>query len=76
MSLGRIAALEQQVSIALAEPVAEAQAFVQGQPAIQVEEAGWREGTRRCIARLHGWGAGKATANCSKRCWKFSSGAS
>ena len=71
MSLGSIAALEQQVSTA----VVEAQAFVQGQPAIQVDETGWREGTQRCTRR-HGWGAGKATANCSKRCWKLSSGAS
>ena len=76
MSPVSIAALEQQISTAVAEPMAEVQVFVQVQPAVQVDEAGWREGTRRCIARLHGWGAGKATANCSKRCWKLFSGVS
>ena len=47
LSLGSVAALEQQVSAAVAEPVAEAQDYVQRQPAVNADETGWREGTRR-----------------------------
>lgn len=48
VSLGSIPALEQAVSAALAEPVAEAQAAVQAQPTQNVDETGWREGKQRC----------------------------
>lgn len=47
VSLGSIGALEQQVSAAVAAPVAEAQAYVQAQPVANVDETGWREGTQR-----------------------------
>jgi transposase len=42
-----VAALEQQVSAAVAPPVAEAQAFVQQQAVVNADETGWREGTHR-----------------------------
>jgi transposase len=48
LGLGSIAALEQQVSALLAAPVAAAQASVQEQPVVNVDETGWREQTRRC----------------------------
>jgi transposase len=47
LSLGSIGALEQQVSAAVAAPVAEAQVYVQAQPVANVDETGWREGTQR-----------------------------
>jgi transposase len=47
LSLGSIGTLEQQVSAAVAGPVAEAHAFVQAQPMANVDETGWREGTQR-----------------------------
>jgi transposase len=48
VGLGSIAALEQQVSAALATPVAEAPAHVRAQPVANVDETSWREQTRRC----------------------------
>ena len=48
VGLGSIAALERQVSAALAAPVAEAQAHVRAQSVTNVDETGWREQTRRC----------------------------
>ncbi len=48
VSLGSIATLEQQVSAAVAVPVAEAHAYVQQQPVVNADETGWREGTQRC----------------------------
>jgi len=47
VSLGSVVALEQQVSAAVAAPVAEAQAFVQQQAMVNADETGWREGTQR-----------------------------
>jgi len=47
LSLGRVAALEQQASAAVAGPVAEAQAYVQQQPAVNADETGWRAGRQR-----------------------------
>jgi transposase len=47
VSLGSVAALEQQASAAVAAPVAEAQAFVQQQAVVNADETGWREGTQR-----------------------------
>ena len=47
MALGTVPALERQVSGALAEPVEEAQAYLREQPANNVDETSWREGTRR-----------------------------
>jgi len=47
ISLGSVAALEQQVSAAVAAPVAEAVAHVQQQPVVNADETGWREGTQR-----------------------------
>jgi len=47
LGLGSIPALEQAVSDALAQPVAEAQAYIQAQPANNVDETSWRERTRR-----------------------------
>jgi len=47
LSVGSIAALERQVSAAVAEPVAQAHAFVQAQPVANADETSWKEGTRR-----------------------------
>ncbi len=47
LSVGSSAALERQVSAAVAEPVAQAHAFVQAQPVANVDETGWTEGTQR-----------------------------
>jgi transposase len=47
IGLGTIAHLEQATAQALAEPVAEARAYVQTQPAAYADETGWREGHQR-----------------------------
>jgi transposase len=47
LSLGSVAALEQQVSAAVATPVAEAVAYVQRHAVVNAAETGWREGTQR-----------------------------
>ena len=47
MGLGTIATLEQATGQAVAEPVAEARAYVQRQPAAYLDETGWREGQQR-----------------------------
>ncbi len=47
MGLGTVANLEQATVQALTEPVAEARASVQAQPAAYVDETGWREGHAR-----------------------------
>ncbi|MGH9207505.1 MAG: IS66 family transposase [Acidimicrobiales bacterium] len=47
VSLGSIAALEQQVSAAVAAPVDVAHTYVQTQHLVNVDETGWREGTTR-----------------------------
>ena len=47
MGLGTIANLEQATVQAVAEPVAEARAYVQAQPAAYLDETGWREGQQR-----------------------------
>ncbi|MCX6028510.1 MAG: IS66 family transposase [Chloroflexi bacterium] len=47
VSLGSVAALEQDVSAALAQPVAAAQTYVQAQPAVNADETSWREGKAR-----------------------------
>ncbi len=47
MSLGSVPAQERQVSQALAEPVAEAQAYVQAQAAVNTDETSWRKGRQR-----------------------------
>jgi transposase len=47
LGLGSIPALEQSVSEALAQPVTEAQAYVQAQPVTNVDETSWRERTQR-----------------------------
>ena len=47
MGLGTVANLEQGMVQALVEPVAEARAYVQAQPAAYVGETGWREGRQR-----------------------------
>ena len=48
VGLGSIAALEAQVSDALAVPVAEARAAVQAAPVVNADETSWSEQTRRC----------------------------
>ena len=48
VGLGSIAALEAQVSDALAAPVAEAQAAVQAAAVVNADETSWAEQTRRC----------------------------
>jgi transposase len=47
LGLGTIANLEQATAQAVAEPVAEARAYVQAQPAAYADETGWREGRHR-----------------------------
>jgi transposase len=47
VSLGSIPALETAVSDALAEPVQDAQTYVQQQPTANVDETGWREQAKR-----------------------------
>jgi transposase len=47
VGLGSVPALETAVSDALAQPVADAQAYVQQQPAANVDETGWREQAKR-----------------------------
>jgi transposase len=47
MRLGTLANLEQATMQAVAEPVAEARAYVQAQPAAYLDETGWREGRQR-----------------------------
>jgi transposase len=47
MGLGTVANLEQGMVQALVEPVAEARAYVQAQPAAYVDETGWRESRQR-----------------------------
>ncbi|HEX9871519.1 MAG TPA: IS66 family transposase [Candidatus Tectomicrobia bacterium] len=47
MGLGTVANLEQATVQALVEPVAEARAYVQAQPAAYLDETGWREGRQR-----------------------------
>jgi transposase len=47
MGLGTIANLEHATAQAVAEPVAEARAYVPQQPAAYVDETGWREGQQR-----------------------------
>jgi transposase len=47
IGLGTVANLEQATVRALAEPVAEARAFVQAQPTADLDETGWREGQQR-----------------------------
>lgn len=47
ISLGSVSAIEQRVSEALAAPVEEARAYVQGQPVAHADETGWKEGPQR-----------------------------
>jgi transposase len=47
LSVGTVAHLEQTTGQLLAEPVAEARAYVQGQPTAYLDETGWRDGTQR-----------------------------
>jgi transposase len=47
LSVGTIINLEQATGQALAEPVAEARAYVQQQPTAYLDETGWREGQQR-----------------------------
>jgi transposase len=47
MGLGTIANLQHAMVQAVAEPVAEARAYVQRQPAAYLDETGWREGQQR-----------------------------
>ena len=44
LALGSVSQLEQHVSAAIAAPVAEACAYVQKQPALHIDETGWRQG--------------------------------
>jgi len=47
ISVGSIKRLEADLSTALAEPVAEAQAYVQAHPHVHMDETGWRQAGRR-----------------------------
>ena len=47
LGLGTVANLEQATVQAVAEPVAEARAYVQAQPAAYLDETGWHEGQQR-----------------------------
>lgn len=48
LSLGSVSTLGQQVSAAVAAPVAEAQAYVQTQPVANADETSWRQGQQGC----------------------------
>ena len=48
MGLGTVSAQEHRLSQALAAPVQEAQAFLQQQPTVNVDETSWREETHSC----------------------------
>lgn len=48
VGLGSIAALEQQVSAAVAAPVAAAQAYVQAQPVVNADETSWQQQRTGC----------------------------
>jgi transposase len=47
MSVGSITHLEQTTAEALAQPLEEARAYIQAQPAAYLDETGWREGRAR-----------------------------
>ena len=47
LALGSVSAQQQAVSQALEQPIAAAQAYVQQQPATNVDETGWREQNKR-----------------------------
>lgn len=47
MALGSVSACEKTASASLAEPVAEAQEYVQQSAVVHVDETGWREGKKR-----------------------------
>jgi transposase len=47
LGLGTVASLEQATTQVLAEPMAEARAYVQGQTSAYLDETGWREGQQR-----------------------------
>ena len=47
LSLGTVSACEQAVSEAVAEPVADAHAYVQQQEVVHADETGWRQGRQR-----------------------------
>ena len=53
LSLGTVAAIEQRVSTALAEPVQAAQQYVTQQPSHYVDETGWREGSNQHWLWVH-----------------------
>jgi len=47
VGLGSVSALEQRTSATLSTPVSEARAYVPRQPAVNVDETGWREANQR-----------------------------
>ena len=47
VALGSVSNIEQQMSAALEAPVAEARLFVRAQPAVNIDETGWRECNKR-----------------------------
>jgi transposase len=53
LSLGSVPALQQQVSLALAQPVATAQQFVERQATHYVDETGWPEGEQQKWLWVH-----------------------
>ena len=48
ISLGAVSAQEATVSTALAEPVADAQSYVQQQPSLNTDETSWKHNHKRC----------------------------
>ena len=47
VSTGSVCALEQRTSEAIREPVEEAREYVKGQPAVHMDETGWREANQK-----------------------------
>jgi transposase len=47
ISTGSVCALEQRTSGAISEPVEEAREYVKGQPAVHMDETGWREANQK-----------------------------
>lgn len=59
LSPGTVSQLEREVSVAVAEPVEEAREYVRHQPAANLDETGWRQGT----VRMWLWAAITATVS-------------
>jgi transposase len=67
LGLGSVAAIDQRISIALAEPVKAAQQYVTQQPSHHVDETAWREENKRAWLWVHATAAVTVFRLLSKR---------